>query len=119
MLISAVVYINEFQDFSADKEVGKKTLVVRFGRKKAAQGYAILMGGVYVSILIGVLLRLMPSTTLIGFFTIPIAIKAATYAFQYHSIPLKLVPANASTILCHLLTSLLLSAGYLIAFVII
>ena len=119
LLISAVVYINEFQDFSADKEVGKKTLVVRFGRKKAAQGYAILMGGVYVSILIGVLLRVMPSTTLIGFFTIPIAIKAAAYASQYHSTPLKLVPANASTILCHLLTSLLLSAGYLISFVIV
>ena len=118
LLIFAVVYINEFQDYNADKAIGKKTLVVRFGRKKAAQGYAILMGGVYISILIGVLSRIIPSTTLIGLVTIPIAIKAATYALRYHFTPLKLIPANASTILCHFLTSLLLSVGYLIAFVV-
>jgi len=116
LLIFAVVYINEFQDYNADKAVGKKTLVVRFGRKKAAYGYAILMGVVYLSILIAVLSRIMPSTTLIGLITIPLTIKATTSAFRYHSTPLKLVPANASTIICHLLTSVLLSIGYLIAF---
>jgi 1,4-dihydroxy-2-naphthoate octaprenyltransferase len=115
LLASGIVYINEFQDHNADKAIGKKTLVVRFGRKKAAQGYAILMAAVYLSILIGVFSTIMPPTTLIGLATIPIAIKAASNAFQYHSTPLKLVPSNASTILCHLLTSLLLSVGYLIA----
>jgi 1,4-dihydroxy-2-naphthoate octaprenyltransferase len=115
LLIFAVVYINEFQDYNADKAIGKRTLVVRLGRRKAAQGYAILMIGVYFSILIGVFSNIMPSTTLIGLITIPMAIKAVAYTFRYHSTPLKLVPANASTILCHLLTSLLLSVGYLIA----
>ncbi len=115
LLIFAVVYVNEFQDYNADKVIGKRTLVVRFGRKKAAHGYAILMGAVYLSILIGVLSRIMPSSALIGLVTIPIAIKATVLAFRYHSTPLKLVPANASTILCHLLTSLLLSVGYLVA----
>jgi len=90
LLIFAVVYINEFQDYNADKAVGKKTLVVRFGRKKAAYGYAILMGVVYLSILIAVLSRIMPSTTLIGLITIPLTIKATTSAFRYHSAPLKL-----------------------------
>jgi 1,4-dihydroxy-2-naphthoate octaprenyltransferase len=118
LLIFAVVYINEFQDYNADKVIGKRTLVVRFGRKKAAHGYAILMGAVYLSILIGVLSRIMPSSALIGLVTIPIAIKATVLAFRYHSTPPKLVPANASTILCHLLTSLLLSVGYLVAFVV-
>jgi 1,4-dihydroxy-2-naphthoate octaprenyltransferase len=115
LLIFAVVYINEFQDYNADKAIGKRTLVVRLGRRKAAQGYAILMIGVYFSVLIGVFSNIMPSTTLIGLITIPMAIKAVAYTFRYHSTPLKLVPANASTILCHLLTSLLLSVGYLIA----
>ena len=118
LLIFAVVYINEFQDYNADKVIEKRTLVVRFGRKKAAQGYAILMSAVYLSIFIGVLSRIMPSSAFIGLFTIPIAIKAAALAFQYHSTPLKLVPANASTILCHLTTGLLLSIGYLVAFIV-
>jgi 1,4-dihydroxy-2-naphthoate polyprenyltransferase len=116
LLIFAVVYINEFQDYNADKAIGKNTLVVRFGRKKAAYGYSILIGAVYLSIVIGVLARIMPPTTLIGLATIPLAIKAITTAFRYHSMPLKLVSANASTILCHLLTSLLISIGFLVAF---
>ena len=116
LLIFAVVYINEFLDYNADKAIGKRTLVVRFGREKAAQGYSILMGGVYLSILIGVLTKIMPATTLIAFATIPIAIKAAAHALKNHSTPPKLTLANSLTILCHLLTSLLLSVGYLIAF---
>ena len=116
LLIFAVVYINEFLDYNADKAIGKRTLVVRFGREKAAQGYSILMGGVYLSILIGVLTKIMPATTLIAIATIPIAIKAAAHALKNHSTPLKLTLANSLTILCHLLTSLLLSIGYLIAF---
>ena len=116
LLILAVVYINEFPDYNADKAVGKKTLIVRLGKKRAASGYVILIGGVYLSILIGVLTAIMPTATLIGLFTIPIAAKAAAYTLKYHSNSLKLVPANALTILCHLLTSLLLSAGYVIAF---
>jgi 1,4-dihydroxy-2-naphthoate octaprenyltransferase len=115
LLILAVVYINEFPDYNADKAVGKKTLIVRFGKKRAALGYVILIGGVYSSILIGVLTAIMPTATLIGLFTIPIAAKAAAYALKYHSNSLKLVPANALTILCHLLTGILLSAGYAIA----
>jgi 1,4-dihydroxy-2-naphthoate octaprenyltransferase len=119
LLIFAVVYINEFLDYNADKAIGKKTLVVRYGREKAARGYAILMGGVYLSIAIGVAAKIMPVAALIGFATLPIAIKAVTNAFKYHSIPLKLTPSNSSTILCHLLTSLLLSVGYLIAFLMV
>ncbi len=116
LLIFSVVYINEFLDYSADKAIGKKTLVVRFGRGKAAQGYALLMGGVYLSILIGVLAKIMPATTLIALATLPIAIKAVSHALKHHSTPLKLTLANSLTILCHLLTSLMLSVGYLIAF---
>jgi len=116
LLIFAVVYINEFPDYNADKAVGKKTLIVRLGKKRAASGYVILISGVYLSILIGVLTAIMPTATLIGLITIPIAAKAAAYTLKHHSNSLKLVPANASTILCHLLTSLLLSAGYVIAF---
>jgi 1,4-dihydroxy-2-naphthoate polyprenyltransferase len=116
LLIFAVVYINEFLDYNADKAIGKRTLVVRFGREKAARDYIILMAGVYLSILVGVLTKIMPATTLIALATFPIAIKATAHALKYHSTPLKLTLANSLSILCHLLTSLLLSVGYLIAF---
>ena len=43
LLIAAVLYINEFPDYTADKQVGKKTLVVRLGREKAVTLSAAIM----------------------------------------------------------------------------
>ena len=50
LLIAAVLYINEFPDYIADKQVGKNTLVVRLGREKAVILYVLIMAGVYLSI---------------------------------------------------------------------
>lgn len=113
LLIAAVVYINEFPDFNADKTVGKDTLVVRLGRGRAAYGYLAMMSGVYVSLGLSVLGGILPFSTLIGFVTLPLAVKAIKYALKHHSSSFDLVPANVATIICHLFTSLLLSLGYL------
>ncbi|MHA1909269.1 MAG: UbiA family prenyltransferase, partial [Candidatus Thorarchaeota archaeon] len=40
LLIAGVLYINEFADFKADRDSGKKTIVVRLGRASASKGYA-------------------------------------------------------------------------------
>ena len=114
LLIAAVVYINEFPDYSADKTVGKNTLVVRLGRSKAAYGYIFLMLGTYVSIALGYLGGILPVYTLIGFITLPLTVKAIKHTLQHHSNSFDLVPANVATIVCHLFTSLLLSLAYLI-----
>ncbi len=42
ILIAAFLWINEFPDYRADAASGKKTLVVRMGRKRAANAYAAL-----------------------------------------------------------------------------
>lgn len=114
LLIAAVLYINEFPDYSADKAVGKDTLVVRLGRGRAVYGYIVMMLGAYGSLALGVLSGIMPVSTLIGFVTLPLAVSAIKYALKHHSSSFELVPANVFTIVCHLFTSLLLSLGYLI-----
>ncbi|MFQ5822259.1 MAG: prenyltransferase, partial [Candidatus Heimdallarchaeota archaeon] len=113
LLIAAVLYINEFPDYNADKAVGKKTLVVRLGRDKAVYGYIAIMTSVYVAIFLSVLIGITPIFALIGFATLPFTIVGVRCSFKHHSNPHNLVPANASTILCHFLTSLLLSIAYL------
>jgi 1,4-dihydroxy-2-naphthoate octaprenyltransferase len=113
LLIAAVLYINEFPDYNADKTVGKRTLVVRLGRERAVYGYIAMMASVYVAILLCVLMRITPIYTLIGFATLPFAKVGIRCSLKHYSDPRNLIPANASTILCHLLTSLLLSVGYL------
>lgn len=113
LLIASVLYINEFPDYAADKAVGKDTLVVRLGREKAVYGYALLTFGAYASILLSAVTGITPLYTLFALVPILLAIEAARHTFRFHSEAFKLVPANALTILTHLFTSLLISAGYL------
>ncbi len=112
LLIAAVLYINEFPDYTADKQVGKNTLVVRLGRGRAVILYALIMVGVYLSIGVGVATGALPLTALLGLITLPLAIRAIQYARKYHSSPLDLVPANALTVTSHLATGLLLTLAF-------
>jgi 1,4-dihydroxy-2-naphthoate octaprenyltransferase len=114
LLIAGVLYINEFQDAPADGAVGKDHLVVRLGRKKAALGYLALLVTTYTVIVLAVLLRITSPFTLVALVTIPVAIRAVGVARAHYDEYLKLVPANAATVFIHLLTGLLLSAGYLL-----
>ncbi len=112
LFIAAVLYINEFPDYVADKAVGKNTLVVRLGRNRAAYGYALIVLGAYFFILVSALINITPLYTVFGFITLPLAVEAIKHALRFHSKSFNLVPANAMTIVLHLITSLLISFGY-------
>jgi len=114
LLIAGVLYINEFQDAPADGAVGKDHLVVRLGRKRAAWGYLLMMVATYAVIVLAALLRITSPFTLIALATLPVAVRAIGVARTHYDEYLKLVPANAATVFLHLVTGLLLSAGYLL-----
>ncbi|MFQ6093256.1 MAG: 1,4-dihydroxy-2-naphthoate octaprenyltransferase [bacterium] len=110
--IAAVLYINEFPDYQADKVVGKKTLVVRLGRQKAVIGYVVLIMGAYLSILAGVVTGVLAPVALAGLATLPLSVRAIHYARRHYAKSFDLVPANALTIIAHLATGLLLTLAY-------
>lgn len=122
LLIAAVLYINEFPDHAADKAVGKNHLVVRLGKARAVPGYVALMLAPYAVIAMGVFAGLVPASyplglpvfALIGFLTLPRALGAVRVARKYYGESVYLVPANASTILVHLYTGLLLAGGFIL-----
>ncbi|MFQ6618474.1 MAG: 1,4-dihydroxy-2-naphthoate octaprenyltransferase [Fidelibacterota bacterium] len=113
-LITGVLYINEFQDYEADKQTGKKHMVVLLGKKRAVKGFELIIGFTYLSIALGVAFRLISPFALLGFLTIPIALKSARTAKKYYDQYLKLTPANVGTIFTHMLTGFLITIGYLI-----
>jgi 1,4-dihydroxy-2-naphthoate polyprenyltransferase len=114
LLIAAVLYINEFQDCEADRAVGKTHWVVRVGRARAVKGYAWILGLTYGSIFLGVILGKITPWALLGFLTVPIAWKGLRVSQRFYDDYLKLAPANAATVMTHLLTGVLLSLGYLL-----
>jgi 1,4-dihydroxy-2-naphthoate octaprenyltransferase len=114
LLITAVLYINEFPDKYWDAKTGKRTWIVRLSSNAANNVYLFMALAAYTIIILGVITRIMPVATLLGLLTFPMARRAFNTLRRHHAYPYRLIPANATTIFIHLLTGLLLFAGYVI-----
>lgn len=113
-LTTAIIIINEFQDAAADAATGKRTLVVRLGRSKGAVLFAATAFGAYLPLAAGVAAGIMSPWTLLGMVSLPLAARATAVAASAHGEPRRMAPANAATILCHLVTGAVLIAVYLL-----
>jgi 1,4-dihydroxy-2-naphthoate octaprenyltransferase len=117
-LVAAILYINQFPDYEADKAVDKKHLVVRLGKRKAVYGYYLLIASTYLVIGGSVLFRMVTPFALVSFLTLPLAVSAVrTLKSNYDKIA-ELIPAQAKTIQTHLFTGLLLTLGLIVGRVI-
>jgi 1,4-dihydroxy-2-naphthoate octaprenyltransferase len=113
-LIAAVVYINQYPDYEADRKVDKRHWVVRLGKKNAIAGYLFLIYGSYLATLLAVIFNLIPIYTLLVFLTLPLAITATRTLLSHYDKINQLLPANAATIKIHMLYGLLLSVGLVV-----
>ncbi len=114
VLVGLILYINGFQDYEADKRVGKRTSIVILGKERAAKIYCFLLGPVYLWVIGGVIFKVFPPAALIIFLTIPLALKATGVLMKNFDKIYELLPANAATIQLHLYIGLLLCVGYII-----
>ena len=110
-LITAILYINEYPDYDADKSVGKNHLVVALGRKKAAAGYYFLIFGNYALLLMAVVSGYLTPYALLAFLSFPVAIKTVKhFSRNMEKVP-EIIPAQAGTIQIHALVGILMSIG--------
>lgn len=115
LLITAVLYINEFPDRPWDLRAGKRNWVTRLPIRTAMAGYVVLVAGAYLVLIGGVIAGILPAPTLLALLTLPMAWKAYGMLRRHYAFPYRLIPANATTIFIHLLVGWLLFAGYIIA----
>ena len=113
-LTANLLFLNEFPDVEADKKGGRYNLVIALGPKNASRLYAGLMVLTYLSIIIGVVLKLMPPLTLIGFHSIFFAYKAVKITFKHYDNFQELLPALKANVLTVLVTDAFLALGYFI-----
>ncbi|HEQ98044.1 MAG TPA: 1,4-dihydroxy-2-naphthoate octaprenyltransferase [candidate division Zixibacteria bacterium] len=113
-LIAAVVYINQYPDYEADKAVDKKHWVVRLGKKNAIGGYLFLIYGSYIATAVAVILGYIPVLTLLVLLSLPLAINATRTLLAHYDKVEELIPANAATIKIHLTYGLLLAVGVVV-----
>jgi 1,4-dihydroxy-2-naphthoate octaprenyltransferase len=114
LLILAILWINQFPDYHADRAVGKRHWVVRLGRRRAAGVYAGMVALAYLLVIAGAALEILPPLTLLVVLTLPLAARALNVALREYDHPPALAPANAATVGVHLLFSLLLAVGLVV-----
>ncbi|MFW9848569.1 MAG: prenyltransferase [Candidatus Thorarchaeota archaeon] len=114
ILIAGVLYINEFADFNADRDSGKRTIVVRAGRELAAKGYFAMILVVFLWNPLFVFLQIITIESLLVLTLSPLGVVGIKTTMKAYNNPPQLVPANVATILMHLLVGLYMAVGYLL-----
>jgi 1,4-dihydroxy-2-naphthoate polyprenyltransferase len=112
MMMWSMIVINEIPDYDEDKAGGKKTLVVRLGRKKAITLYTMGLAAAYLMLAFTVWQGIAPLPVLAGLVSLPLAIKSVTVLKRNYLHRLKMIPANLAMIKVHFLTATGMIFGY-------
>ncbi len=115
LLISLILFINQFPDFEADEASGKKHLVIRIGKKASTYVFIIAMSSAFLILILLVILKILPLISLIVLITLPLPIKATMGLIKNRDNYLALIPSLAMTILTCLAYSILLSISLFVS----
>ena len=111
--IMAFLWINEMPDARADAAAGKRTLVVRLGRHRAARVFALVVGAAYATLLL-LPVAGAPWTVCLGLIGLPHGVAAARRLRRHPDTPSEMVPAQAWTLQSFLLMALGASVGWML-----
>jgi len=111
LLVTNILYINQFPDYHADKAAGKHHWVVRLGPERARRGYLIIAALAYAWFVAMVARGSLPMLALIALLPAVLSIKAGATLMKHATQPRQLEPAIKMTIAASLAHGLLLSAA--------
>lgn len=114
-LSSLVLYITSFPDFDADKQKGRKTLVIMLGKKSASNVFWAFPLVSYMIILVGVTSQIFPVFCLVAFATFPLMIKSGLNLRKHFDNVDKFVLVMKSTLLFSRITGSLFIVGFLVS----
>lgn len=115
LLVSTVLYINQFPDARADAQVGKRTLVVRLGADRARWGYLIHVIVAYAWLTLCVASGSLPALALVSLLTLSLSLAATRLLWRLANTPNQLEPAIKLTILSAVVHGLFLAIALVIA----
>ena len=114
-LIGEVIWINQFPDFQADQQAGKKNLVVRLGLRISRYLYCAFMLSAFIIIILLVGIPGISYLAMLGLVAFPLALKAMRILWREYLSHEALIPAQALTIQTLIAQGLLLSLGLVLS----
>ncbi len=112
-LVSDLLLLNQFPDREADRTVGRKHLLIVWGPRRSSVVYGLFLAAAYLAILVGVVIGLLPKLSLLGWLTLPLAIRTAIGAYRHAEDTPKLVPYLGANVILNLATPALVALGCL------
>jgi 1,4-dihydroxy-2-naphthoate octaprenyltransferase len=112
-LVTAILYLNEFPDYLADKRVGKHNLVVRLGKVTARHFLGVWISLSFVVIVVGVISQNLPLLSLISFLALPLGWGAIKNLYIHYDNPPALILAIKNTIWLHTVVSGILILAFI------
>ena len=113
LLIGAFLWINEFPDYRADREAGKRNLVVRIGRIRASRAFAAICGCAVLCIVFAPIAGV-PRGVLAGLGCAPFLWRAASRVLRHPEETEKIIPAQAATLFGFVAFAVLAGIGILL-----
>ena len=115
LLIAEVIWINQFPDYEADREAGKKNLVVRLGPNLSRYLYCAIMILAFAFVIFLVAIVDISYLIMLALFASPMAFKAMKILWWEYLSHEGLIPAQALTIQTLVAQGLLLSLGLVLS----
>jgi len=112
-LATCVLVVNNVRDFPTDRECGKRTVVVRFGRTFGIAEYAVLVVGAHLMPVLMLALGLAGPAVLLGSATLPLGIGLLRRVARTDGATLN--PYLGATARLMLLQALMMSLGLVVA----
>ncbi len=110
-LVNDLLLLNQFPDVDADRSTGRRNLPIVLGRQASSIVYGAFLLLAYLSIVVGVGLRLLPPASLIGLVTLLLAVRAFAGARQHAEDTQRLMPALGQNVIINILTPVLVAIG--------
>src|SRR5579885_2183885 len=114
ILSSTVLFVNSFPDHDADKKHGRKTLVIILGKNRASSIVWVFPIAIHGIILGTTITGIFPTSTLVTFATIPIAIKSGVLLKRYYDNSEKIVDIMEKFVAYSRITGILFVTSFVI-----
>jgi len=110
-LVSNLLLLNQFPDVEADRSIGRNHFPIRIGRRKSSWIYTAFLALTYLTLIVGVLTRILPPLSLLGLLSLPLAVRAARGALQFADRVDQLIPYMGQNVILNLVTPVLVAIG--------
>jgi 1,4-dihydroxy-2-naphthoate octaprenyltransferase len=115
ILNAMILYVNEIPDRHSDPQLRKRTLPVRMGQALVTRGFLVAALAAFAVVAVGAITGYLPRPTLLALLALPLAFKVYDGIRAHYNRPYDMMAAMGQNVQLHLLTGVLLFAGYIVA----